>query len=106
LGNHEASPDQDTAYAVLEVRVVPRLTGQSAIEITEDQEERIQEIEGRNGQTVPITEEEFAALVRGDVDELLRLARNPSSNLHHLFCWDDEEARRLATFNWMFGHGN
>lgn len=99
-------PPGGRVFAILEVRVVPRLTGQNAVEITEAQEERLREIEGRNGQTVPVTGEEFAAFEREDPDELLRLARNPSSNLHHLICWDDKEAIRLTLFKRMFGDGN
>jgi hypothetical protein len=97
------SPDQ--VMGILELRVVPRLTG-GPLEITEDQERRFREIEEKNNGTIPVTREEFDVLQDGDVEKFVELARKSSSNLHPLFNWDDAEVAALARFVRMFGAGN
>jgi hypothetical protein len=87
------------------LRVVQRLTGATA-EITPDQLARFRGIEAGHGGTVPLTAEEYGALQDAKTDRLIELARDPSSNLHPLFCWDDKEAARLQRERRMHGTGN
>jgi hypothetical protein len=89
----------------LDLRVVQLLTGAGA-EITPHQLARFREIEAGHGGTVPLTAEEYGALQDAKTARLIELARDPASNLHPLFCWDDKEAARLQRDRRMHGTGN
>jgi hypothetical protein len=89
----------------LDLRVVQRLTGAGA-EITPDQLARFREIEAGHGGTVPLSAEEYEALLDAKTARLIELARDPTSNLHPLFCWDDKEAARLQRERRRHGTGN
>jgi hypothetical protein len=89
----------------LDLRVVQRLTGAGA-EITPDQLARFRELEAGHGGVVPLTAEEYDALRDGKPERMIELARDPASNLHPLFCWDNEEAARLQRERRMHGTGN
>src|SRR5262245_52574948 len=71
----------------LAVRVVERRAGGAGIEITRlevtrEGEARLRSIEASNGGTVPITAEEFDALLGGESERLTALARSETSNLN------------------------
>lgn len=98
-------PPDLRATLAFSVRVVARRTG-ARLEVTQDAERTIREVEEQNNGNLPLTEEEFAALRSADEAKVVALAREPSSNWHHFFTWDDEEAGALARFVRMFGDGN
>jgi hypothetical protein len=89
----------------LSVAVVERLTGNACPEITREQETRLRAIAEANSGFVPLTEEEHDALCSGAGARVLTLAADEASNLHLLFCWDDDEAARLDRQRHLDGTG-
>jgi hypothetical protein len=89
------SPSRVGRYIRLELTVVGRRTGGPALEITVEDAAGYDVIAQANAGRVPITDEEYQALLGGDDERLLTLAARPGSNLRPLFFWEDSEATRL-----------
>jgi hypothetical protein len=99
------TPSRPGEFMVLELKVVTRLSGMG-LEMDPDQERRAQEIEEQNQGTIPLTSEEFSAMEAGDASRLYDLAKEPTSNWHHLLVWDADLADELLRFRRMHGTGN
>ena len=98
--------DSHTGMHMLgEVKVVTRLSG-APLEITAQQEEKVQEIEEKHQGAIPLTEDEWSAFEDGDPQRLADLAKRPGSGLHHFFWWDEKTVAELDQFRRMHGSEN
>lgn len=81
--------------ASLRLTIVERLTGAAGLcEVTAEQERLLRTVEQANGGKVPVTDDEWDALVEGRIRQLAELASRRGSNLRLLFCWGEAESGR------------
>jgi hypothetical protein len=99
-------PERPGVTLRLGVLVVEHLTGGERVEVTPARYARLEELAAANGGAVPLTAREFDALQGGDAAALVELAASPSSNLHPMFCWEEQEAARLYNQARTHGAGN
>jgi hypothetical protein len=102
---HLRAPDGRTLELPVHV-VVTRGGTAPGLEVTEGDCAALEQVERDNGGVIPLTPEEWRALVSGDTNALLALAASGASNLHRLFPWDDRRAAELYRQRKLFGTGN
>jgi hypothetical protein len=99
------APDGKTLEVPFDV-VVKRGGTAPGLEVSEDDCAALERVEWDNGGAIPLTPEEWRALVDGDTDTLLALAASEASNLHRLFSWNDRHAAELYRQRKLFGTGH
>jgi hypothetical protein len=76
---------RDVVFAI-DVVVADRPGGGDAPRLSREQHARYRELEASHAGAVPLTPEEFDALLAGDPERVAALASSPGSNLLPLLC--------------------